>query len=328
MDWIETTIFTTTEGIEPVTGRLYRLGVQGVQIADESEFNEFLDNNRQYWDYVDEKLREKMVGETRVTVYLSDNASGHEMLTAVRNSIHELRNMDKEHIFGRLAIETNGLKEEDWTENWKRYFKPLKIGKKILIQPAWEKLSPENRDRTVFSVEPGMVFGTGAHESTRLCIEASEKYVQQGSSALDLGCGSGILSIIALLLGAKSAVAVDIDPNAVDVAYANAARNGIGKDRYTVFSGDILADEAVRKRIGGARYDVVFANIVADVILVMVPLIPSLLQPGGVFITSGIITERRDEVAEALLAQGFEIEESNEEKGWAELTCRLKPAHS
>lgn len=322
MDWIETTIFTTTEGIEPVTGRLYRLGVTGVQITDESEFNEFLAENRRYWDYVDDSLRREMAGETRVTVYLTDNDSGRAMLAAIRESMAALREADPEHRFGRLAVQTGSRREEDWVDNWKKYFRPLDIGERLRIQPAWEPLDAKTTGaRTVFTVEPGMVFGTGAHESTRLCCAAAERYVKAGTQVLDLGCGSGILSIIALLLGADDALAVDIDPNAVDVAYANAARNGVGRDRYTVLSGDVLTDQAVQARIAAKRYDVVFANIVADVILALAPLVPPLLAPGGVFIVSGIIEPRRDEVAAGLRAQGFTLAESAQENGWASFTC-------
>lgn len=324
MDWIETTVFTTTEGIEPVTGRLYRLSVQGTQIADESEFNEFLEQNHRYWDYVDDALRLEMAGETRVIAYLTDNETGRAMLAAIRESMEELRAADPEQCFGRLAVTTGSRREEDWADNWKRYFKPLDIGDKLRIQPAWEPLDNESlHGRTVFTVEPGMVFGTGAHESTRMCIAAAERHVQAGAQVLDLGCGSGILSIIALLLGAQNALAIDIDPNAVDVAYANAARNGVGRDRYTVLSGDVLTDADVQARIVQKRYDVVFANIVADVILALAPLVPPLLTPDGVFIVSGIIEPRREEVAAGLQAQGFAVLESIYENGWAAFVCAI-----
>jgi len=322
MEWIQVCIFTSGMGIEPVTGRLYQLGIAGVEIEDEAEFNDFLENNKQYWDYVDEELRKKMAGETRVKIYLSNNASGNETLLAVRESIEQLKALDTDNSFGRLEIALVGMDEEDWANNWKKYFKPLKVGEKILIKPEWEPLSENEENRIVFSINPGMLFGTGSHESTRLCIEAAEHYVKNNLQILDLGCGSGILSIIALLLGAKNALAVDIDPNCVQVAYENAQRNCIGHDRYTVISGNVITDESVKKEIGFEKYDVVFANIVADVIIALSSIMLKQLKAGGVLICSGIIDERRDEVKAVLEAEGFKVIEVKEERGWVALVLK------
>jgi ribosomal protein L11 methyltransferase len=321
MDWLQVTIFTTSQGIEPVSGRLYQLGITGIEIEDEIEFNEFLENNKQYWDYVDEELREKMKGETRIKAYISDNASGNEMLLAIKDSMNILKQLDEDNIFGRLETSLASISEQDWAENWKKYFKPIKIGKKILIKPEWEPLPDDTEGRILFNIEPGMVFGTGTHESTQLCIEASERYVKQGDKVLDLGCGSGILSIIALLLGADSAVAVDIDPNAVNIAYTNAAMNGINKNKYTVLAGNVVTDNKIKKQIG-SDYDVVFANIVADVIIALAEVVPIQLKKGGVLIASGIIDERKYDVINALQESGFKIVEINEDKGWIGLVCR------
>ncbi len=321
MDWICVTIYTTNAGIEPVSGVLYQMGITGIEIEDETDFKEFLEENRQSWDYVDEALLREKEQETRVKLYVSDNAAGHEQLLMVREAIQALKGRDTEQAFGRLEIELDHLSEEDWANNWKRYFHPIPVGNRVLIKPEWEELK-ERTDRIVFNVNPGMSFGTGTHFTTQLCIEQLEQYVQKGMRILDLGCGSGILSIIAMLLGAESAVAVDIDPNAVDIAYENAARNHIEKDRYQVYAGNILNDEALQKNIAAEQYPVVVANIVADVIIGLAPLARKLITADGVFITSGIIEDRIDDVRHALSESGFEIIDIERRADWAAITCK------
>ena len=322
MDWIKATIYTTSEGIEPVSGRLYQLGINGIEIDDENDFKDFLENNKQYWDYVDEELIKSKEGETKVSAYVSDNPAGYEMLAAVKSTLAELKELDTDNEFGRLDLETSALNEEDWANNWKKYFHPMEIGEKILIKPEWEELSEET-DRVVFNINPGMTFGTGSHYTTQLCIESLEKYITEGSEMLDLGCGSGILSVISLMLGAKKAVAVDIDPNAVDIAYANSERNGVDKSKYSVYAGNILTDEELQRKIGG-KYDVVAANIVADVIIGLTPKAREYMKEDGVFITSGIIEDRTDDVKAALEENGFEIVEVKQRKDWVSIVCRQK----
>ena len=162
MDWIKVSIFTTSEGIEPLSGRLYQLGITGLEIEDEKDFKDFLENNKQYWDYVDDELIKEKEGETEVIAYVSDNAAGHEMLMAIRNTVAEMKQLDDENEFGRLEIHIDNMKEEDWANNWKKYFHPLEVGEKILIKPEWEELK-DNTDRIVFNINPGMSFGTGEH---------------------------------------------------------------------------------------------------------------------------------------------------------------------
>ena len=320
MDWIKVTIYTTSDGIEPVTGRLYQLGITGLEIEDEQDFKDFLENNKQYWDYVDDELIKEKQGETKDSAYVSDNPAGYEMLSAIRAGMAELKSLDPAGSFGRLETETLSLNEEDWANNWKKYFHPMEIGEKLLIKPEWEEL-PEPSDRIVFNVNPGMTFGTGSHYTTQLCIEALEKYIEPGAKMLDLGCGSGILSIISLLLGASEATAVDIDPNAVDVAYENAARNNADKSKYHVFAGNILTDEALQSKIDG-KYDVVAANIVADVIIGLAPAARRYMKDGGVFITSGIIEDRAGDVKAALAECGFDIVDVKQRKDWVAIICR------
>lgn len=321
MDWIRVSIYTTSEGIEPVSGRLYQLGISGLEIEDEADFKDFLENNRQYWDYVDDDLIKAKEGETQVKTYVSDDAAGHELLIAIKSTLDELKALDENKEFGRLEIEVENMTEEDWANNWKQYFHPIEIGERLLIKPEWEELL-EPTDRIVFNIEPGMSFGTGSHYTTQLCLEALEKYIKPNVKMLDLGCGSGILSIISLLLGAETAVAVDIDPNAVDTAYQNAERNGVKKDKYTVLAGNVVTDADIQKKISKNKYEVVAANIVADVIIGLAPKAKEYMAEGGVFITSGIIEDRIDDVKSALIENGFEIVQINQRKDWASIICR------
>ncbi len=296
--WIQAVIYTTSEGIEPVSGRLYQLGITGLEIEDEDDFKNFLEENRSAWDYVDEELLKEKACETNIKIYVTDDSAGREILGEAERSLRELKALDKEGRFGSLRISLTGVDEEDWANNWKQYFKPLSIGERILVLPEWETLEEET-NRTVFVINPGMSFGTGSHHTTKLCLERLEKYIKPGMEVLDLGCGSGILSSVALLLGASSATAVDIDPNAARIARENARRNGIEDSRYRVFAGNVLEDEMLLKELADRQYDLILANIVADVIIALAPKIAPLLKPNGIYITSGIITDRGAEVEEA-----------------------------
>lgn len=316
MDWLAVSIYTTPDGIEPLCGRLYNLGITGVEIQDKDDFEDFLENNKQYWDYVDEELREKMNGETRVKIYVSDNEIGHKQLQSVRDDLVSFKSLDKENLFGSLRVEIDTMHEEDWENNWKQYFKPIYVGDRLIIKPEWEKI--ENaEDKIVFNIDPGMTFGSGQHETTRLCVETLDTTVKKGDKVLDLGCGSGILSIIALMLGASYARAVDIDPNCKKIAYSNASLNGIGEDVYTVLDGNILTDEEFKSSTEkSGPYDIVVANIVADVIIPLAKDVRRYLKDGGTFIASGIIEMRIDEVKEAVEKEGFEIQKIKKENDW------------
>lgn len=321
MDWIKTTITTTSEGIDPVSGRLLDLGINGIEISDKDDFTEFLENNRKYWDYVDEELERLKTADTTITFYLIPGTAGLEQLNAVTASMKALADLDAEKQFGTLEITTENVADEDWSEIWKQYFHPIPVGKKILICPAWEK-ADKSTDRTVFTVNPGMSFGTGSHPSTRFCLEAIEENLKDGDTVLDLGCGSGILSITALLLGADSAVAVDIDSNATDVAYDNLKLNNLPKDRYVTYTGDITEDSELREKLG--KHNIVIANIVADVIIAISPYIKSFMYDDSTFICSGIILERLDEVKTALSDNGFEITNIKQDSDWAAITAVMQ----
>ena len=317
MDWLELHIDTTHTGLEPVETMLSALGIDGVVIDDETEFHDFLESNRQYWDYVDEDLEASMHGKSRVTFYLPADETGFAQMGEVRLALEDLKARRSD--CGTLLLSLENLRDEDWENNWKQYYKPMEIGQRLLVIPQWEQVDPGQRVPLI--LDPGLTFGTGSHATTRLCLTALEKTVAQGDRVLDLGCGSGILSIAALRLGASQALAVDIDDKCLDVAYENAALNGIGKDRYTVRVGDVLSDGSLRRELEGG-YDIVVANIVADVIIALAPLVPAMLRPGGTFLCSGIIDDRAEEVRSALEAAGWTVLEPQSADGWFAYTCR------
>ncbi len=315
MNWTEVKIFTSTEGIDPVCGCLMTIGITGFEIRDAKDFEEFLNDKTGNWDYIDDDLMNLRDCETCVTVYLADNSQGADMLAAIRSEMSALRERDENNAFGRLAVELDSVREEDWANNWKQYFKPIEVGKKLLIKPSWEEYGG-NDGRTVLEIDPASSFGTGQHDTTRLCLELIEKNLRQGDKILDLGCGSGILSIAGILLGAGSASAADIDENSVRIAMENAEKNNISHDIYRAFKGNIISDEKLRAEIGSG-YDIIFANIVADVLIAMAPLFRLFVKQGGVIIISGIITERCDEVMKAMEESGYELTELRENGSWA-----------
>ena len=306
MAWLELTIDAPDGDIDRLTARLDTLGITDLIIEDEADFLAFLESNRQYWDYVDEDLRGTMAGKSRVTFYLEDTADGAAALDALRTALD-------------YPITARRIQEEDWANNWKKYYRPLPIGARLLIVPQWEDV--DAGARIPLRLDPGLIFGTGSHPTTRRCLETLETLTAPGQQVLDLGCGSGILSIAALLLGAEQVTACDIDPKAPDVARANAALNGIGADRLTVSHGDVLADGRGRTQFAptGAGYDLILANIVADVIIGLAKFTAPWLAPDGRMIAAGIIDGREDEVIHALLAGGFQVSEHHKDGDWHSL---------
>ncbi len=317
MKWLALHIDTSPAGLEPVETMLSGLGIDSFVIEDEADFRQFLEQNQQYWDYVDEELDRSMAGKCRVTFYVEEGGQGFAQVAAVRIAMAELKKGHPE--YAPLLMTVDGLEDEDWENNWKAFYKPMEIGERLLVIPDWEEADPHGR--TALRLNPGLAFGTGSHATTRLCLAALEKRVRPGMRVLDLGCGSGILSVAALLLGAERAFACDIDEKAVDIAYENAALNGVGRDVYTVRAGDVLHDGALRQEMGGG-YDIVLANIVSDVIIALAPAVRGLLGEGGCFLCSGIIDERGEEVRAALEASGLAIEETGQSEGWFSFACR------
>ena len=324
MKWLEIHIDTNHAGLDTVEALLSSLDVDGLVIDDEAEFQDFLENNRQYWDYVDEDLEASMRGKSRITFYLPADETGFSKMAEVRIALEKLKQERTD--CGTLLMTLDNLEDADWENNWKQYYKPMEIGERLLVIPQWLQEDPKvkallSQGRVPLILDPGLTFGTGSHATTRLCLTALERHIRGGERVLDLGCGSGILSIAALRLGAASATAVDIDDKCLTVAYENAALNGIGKDTYTVLVGDVFSDEAFRARVGGG-YNILAANIVADVIKALAPMARSFLKPGGLFLCSGIIDDRAEEVAQALTDAGLEILETRSSEGWFSYLCR------
>ena len=308
--WLEVTVNTTPDKLDEVTARLAAAGMDALVIEDEGDFLNFLEQNRQYWDYVDQELLDRMKGVTRVKFYVTDDADGRAQLERYTRGLG-------------WEYTVTPLTDSDWAYSWQKYYKPLPVGQRLYVVPQWEREEPVPAGRVPLYLNPGLTFGTGSHASTQLCLEGVEEHTAPGLPVLDLGCGSGILSIAALVLGASQAAAVDIDPKAVDVAYENAALNGIGKDRYLVRAGDVISDAALVRELAQTRYHLVLANIVADVIIPLSARVPELLDRDGLFLCSGIIDTHAQEVADALARNGLRVTRRREKNGWVALEAVL-----
>ncbi len=315
MEWTEVNIYTATAGIEFLCAKLMDIGIKGFVIRDAEDFNEFLENKNGKWDYIDEDLMDLSSCETSITVYLPANSQGADMLLSIRAMLSELKSADNDGIYGRLEAELSSIREEDWANNWKQYFKPVKIGEKLVIKPSWEEYENDG-SRIILEIDPASSFGTGQHHTTRLCLELLENTLKKGDRILDMGCGSGILSIGAMLLGAESAVAVDIEQNAAETAMENAVKNNISPEKYKTYYGNILTDDKLADRID-AKYDIIAANIVADVLIAMKEYFLRYVKSGGTLIVSGIIEERMYEVISSLESVGFKGPCVNVKEGWA-----------
>ena len=306
MKWIEAVINTKSEEIDVLCSQLEALGVEGISIEDEADFRQFLDQNRQYWDYVDDELSDQFRGLSRIKFYLSEDVQGKELLKTVQTVLH-------------CEVKTKTVDSEDWENSWRQYYEPIKIGTRLLIVPDW--LDPELENRVPLRLEPGLAFGPGGHATTQMCLEALDGMDLQGKTVLDLGCGSGILGVGALVLGCERVVACDVDPLAPEAARDNVGRNRIDASRFSAFAGDILSDMKTRNRIG-TNYDIVLANIVSDVIIPLSSFARQFMAQNGVFICSGIIDSRAEEVKAALLQNGFEITEEKKKEEWFCFVCR------
>lgn len=309
--WLEIIINAKAEELDDLCAKLIANGVPGLAVEEEEEFRAFLEENRQYWDYVDDELLEQMKGVSRVKIYVTDDADGQAQLKGYLAGID-------------LPYTTIPLREYDWAHSWQKYYRPLSVGEKLYIVPEWERDTAEiPAGATRLLMNPGLTFGTGSHASTQLCLEGVEAHTKEGDLVLDLGCGSGILAIAALCLGARHATGVDIDPKAVDVAYENAALNGIGRDRCRFLAGNVLSDQGLVAELGREKAQLVLANIVADVIIPLAPVVPQLLDPQGTFLCSGIIDTRGDEVADALEQAGLRVTRRREKNGWIALEAQV-----
>ncbi len=314
MEFRELTVETNFAGIEMLTGMLTAVGVAGCTVCDPRDFEEFLAGTQTHWDYVEEDLMALRDAVPSVTFYIPEGEQGDALLSLIRQKLTELR---ADGVWGPLALKMATVAEEDWADNWKQYFKPLMVGDRLLIKPSWEEVA-DAAGRVIVEIDPASSFGTGAHHTTQLCLSELEQLPTQGANVLDMGCGSGILGIAAVLLGAKRVTMVDIDENAVKTAGENARKNGIDESRLLLLAGDVTGDAAIAKKIGSG-YDIVLANIVADVILGMRRELAAALRPGGALVVSGILEERADEVANGLAGCGLELRRRATQGGWSAL---------
>ena len=321
MQWLELTIQTAPNAIDLVAANLTMLGFDSFIIDDESDFHEFLEENRQYWDYVDEDLAKSMEGLSQIRLYVEDGPQAPERIAYLRDQLAQMKAQYAELNPGPLSLQCENVRDEDWENNWKQYYQPIPIGKRLLVVPQW--LEPENPEgRVKVLLDPGMIFGTGAHASTQMCMKELEAHLKGGERVVDLGSGSGILSITALLLGAQTAIGVDIDPKAEDIARENAAINGLGTDRFTACTGDVIGNEDQMKALSVGGYDIVLANIVADVIIPLAPVVPHFMRENARFICSGILNTRLQEVIDAIEAAGLCIESTDSMDDWCRITAR------
>ena len=319
MEWLEVTVSAGGADVNILSEHLERLGMTGLVIEDEEDFTSFLENNRQYWDYVDDALVEERRGLSRVKFYLSADNEGQAALGDIRRAMPDWYSA---HGVANIDVEVKLVRDEDWENNWKEFYKPIEIGSRLLVVPEWEEI-PEANGRVVLRLDPGLTFGTGYHATTQMCLEALEEMELNNVRALDLGCGSGILSIAALLLGAKDVIACDIDPKAEDAAAMNSAMNGIGPDKLSVICGDVLTDSSLRRRLGNEKHPLVLANIVADVIIPLCSGLDELLAPGGTFVCSGIIDGRENEVRAAIESKGLTVTAHRHRDEWHSFTAVL-----
>ncbi len=305
-------IYTSSQAIDGITGALTEYGITGFIIQDSADFEDFLADKNANWDYVDDGLMGLKTVEPHITLYVHDNAQGAETLAAIRGLIDGYKANNADGFFGNIRLELANVKEEDWANNWKKYYKPFRVGKSIIIKPSWENVEQKNGDK-LLEIDPASTFGTGQHYTTKMVMETLEGVVSGGERVLDLGCGSGILSIAALLLGASEVTVCDIFENAVRTASENIEKNGFRN--YSAYCGNIIEDAELREKIGGG-YDLICANIVADVIIAMSGLFKGFVRDGGRLIVSGIIDERVDEVISALAENGWRKIMAKNEEGW------------
>ena len=309
MAWLEITIDTVSEKIDSVVTSLTAAGFADLVIEDQEEFETFLEQNREYWDYIDEELQDKLQGLSHIKVYLEDTDTA---------SMKRLE--DRVKLLG-LTMKAEPMPEVNWEESWKDNYPPQEVGKSLVVLPYWlaEDYAGE---RTPVILDPGLTFGTGAHPSTQMVMEAMEELVRPGAKCLDLGSGSGILSLVALRLGAESAVGVDIDPKAEGIARENAAYNGFAAPEFTAITGNVTEDKALMASLAAAEYDVVLVNIVADVIIGLSPVLPNFLTEKSELICSGILDTRLEDVKTALTAAGLTITSVREKEDWRCVTAR------
>ena len=310
MAWLEITLDTDSRKIEAVAAQLTAQGFAELVIEDQAEFETFLDENRAYWDYIDEELQEKLQGLSHIKLYLEDTQP------------KELARLEQVAAKLGLPMQVKPMEETNWEESWKDNYPAVEVGKNLIVVPYWA--AEETGGRTPIILDPGLTFGTGAHASTQMVMEFMESCVKEGFRCLDLGSGSGILSLAALRLGAESAVGVDIDPKAEDIARENAAYNGFFAPEFTALTGNVTEDTALMEKLQQQDYDLVLVNIVADVIIGLSPILPAFLTDSSILLCSGILDVRLDDVVQALRKAGLEILEIKAKEDWRSIRAKRR----
>lgn len=309
--WIEVRVITKSEALEPISGIFYSLDCKGVAIEDPEDILG-REQGPLTWDFADINVLEHKGKVAVVKAYFAEEDNIEDVLEYVNERLTELKEMGLD--LGEAKVEHEKMHEEDWANTWKQYYKPSKVGEKIVVKPIWEEYEAKDGELVV-DLDPGMAFGTGTHETTRMCIQALERYVKEESTVFDVGCGSGILAIAAAKLGAKLAVGVDLDPVAVESSIENVGYNKL--NNIEILHGNLV-------EVIDGKADIVVANILAEIICILTDDVKRVLKDGGIFITSGIIHDRVDMVCEKLEATGFEVIEKNRDGEWNCIVAKLK----
>ena len=315
MKWNKFTLKTRSEVEDIVISTLADVGIEGVEIQDKQPLTES-DKQQMFVDIMPDIPDDD--GIAYLNFYLDVDEDKEKVLADVRAALAEMQEFLD---LGECTITESETEDKDWINNWKQYFKQFYVDD-ILIIPSWEEVKPEDRDKMIIHIDPGTAFGTGMHETTQLCIRQLKKYVTKDTELLDVGTGSGILSIIALKLGARHAVGTDLDPCAVPAVEENKEVNGIPVEAFDMMIGNIIDDKEVQDRVGYEKYDIVTANILADVLVPLTPVIVHQMKPGAVYITSGILDVKEEVVKEAVVAAGLEVVEVTHQGEWASVTAR------
>ena len=322
MDYLEITVSTASQGIEIVANALTSGGFDSLVVEDQAEYENFLEDNRAYWDYIDEDFQEKLQGLSRIKLYLEVDGTEEKQLQKLEKIIAFLRRRFPDRDLGSLELAQKLLPETNWEESWKDNYPVQPVGENLIVVPCWN--AEETQGRIPIILDPGLTFGTGAHPSTQMVMEFMEHLVKPGMRVIDLGSGSGILSIAALRLGASSATGVDIDPKAEDIARENAAYNGFGPECFCAVTGNVTEDAELMAKLSEGGYDIVLVNIVADVIIGLAPVLKNFMKENALVLCSGILDVRENDVAAALNAAGLEIAARKEKEDWRSLALRRR----
>lgn len=315
MKWNKFRLKTTTESEDLVSSMLMDLGIQGIEIEDKIPLTQS-DKEQMFVDILPEIAEDD--GVAYISFYLEEEEDKDSILASVREELEEMRAYAN---VGECTIEESQTEDVDWVNNWKQYFHQFYVDD-VLIIPSWEEVKPEDEDKMIIHIDPGTAFGTGMHETTQLCIRQIRKFVTEDTTILDVGCGSGILGMLALKFGAKYSVGTDLDPCAIDATYENMEVNGITREQYEVMIGNIIDDKEIQDKVGYEKYDIVVANILADVLVPLTPVILHQLKPGGIYITSGIIDDKEETVVNCVKATGLEVLEVTYQGEWVSVTAR------